>query len=191
MKKIGLLFIVLAAFFILPFSVFAEDEEVDSSNETEEVTATKEESKEVKVYFFRGEGCPHCQEAEEWFKSIEEEYGSYFEIVDYETWNDTDNAELMQKVADKRGEKAEGVPYIIIGNKSWNGFTESYEEEMIDQIKSVYAEDVSDRYDIMEYIDSNKKEKEEKSNDVLSLILILAIIGGVGFGIYKLRESSK
>ena len=191
MKKIGLLFIVLAAFFILPFSVFAEDEEVDSSNETEEVTATKEESKEVKVYFFRGEGCPHCQEAEEWFKSIEEEYGSYFEVVDYETWNNTDNAELMQKVADKRGEKAEGVPYIIIGNKSWNGFTESYEEEMIDQIKSVYAEDVSDRYDIMEYIDSNKKEKEEKSNDVLSLILILAIIGGVGFGIYKLRESSK
>ena len=64
-------------------------------------------------------------------------------------------------------------------------------QEMIDQIKSVYAEDVSDRYDIMEYIDSNKKEKEEKSNDVLSLILILAIIGGVGFGIYKLRESSK
>lgn len=191
MKKIGLLFIVLAAFLILPFSVFAEDEEVDSSNETEEVTATKEESKEVKVYFFRGEGCPHCQEAEEWFKSIEEEYGSYFEVVDYETWNNTDNAELMQKVADKRGEKAEGVPYIIIGNKSWNGFTESYEEEMIDQIKSVYAEDVSDRYDIMEYIDSNKKEKEEKSNDVLSLILILAIIGGVGFGIYKLRESSK
>ena len=191
MKKIGLLFIVLAAFFILPFSVFAEDEEVDSSNETEEVTATKEESKEVKVYFFRGEGCPHCQEAEEWFKSIEEEYGSYFEVVDYETWNDADNAELMQKVADKRGETAEGVPYIIIGNKSWNGFTESYEEEMIDQIKAVYAEDVADRYDIMKYMDSNTKEKEEKSNDVLSLILILVIIGGAGFGIYKLRESSK
>lgn len=195
MKKLGLLFVILVAFFALPFAVFAEGEEADS-NETEEVAeqedeAEKEESKEVKIYFFRGEGCPHCQEAEEWFQSIEDEYGSFFEIVDYETWQDEDNAKLMQKVADARGETAEGVPYIIIGNKSWNGFTESYEQEMIDQIKSVFAEDVSKRYDIMKYIENGEDEEEKSGNDALVLILILAVVGGAGYGIYKLRENAQ
>ena len=50
-----------------------------------------------------------------------------FTIVDYETWNNQGNAKLMEAIAKLRGETVEGVPYIIIGNKSWNGFTESYE----------------------------------------------------------------
>lgn len=93
----------------------------------------------VAIYFFRGEGCPHCQEAEEWFDSIKGEYGDLFTVVDYETWNNQDNAKLMEAIAKLRGETVEGVPYIIIGNKSWNGFTESYEQEMINEIKSNYS----------------------------------------------------
>ena len=99
---------------------------------------TKKDGK-VAIYFFRGEGCPHCQEAEEWFDSIKGEYGDLFTVVDYETWNNQDNAKLMEAIAKSRGEIAEGVPYIIIGSKSWNGFTESYEQEMINEIKSNYS----------------------------------------------------
>ena len=62
MKKLKYLVILLIAALVIPFTVHADGEE----------------SKEVKVYFFRGEGCPHCVEAEEWFITIEEEYGSYF-----------------------------------------------------------------------------------------------------------------
>ena len=188
-------FILISRLLILPFSVFAEDgeepTEATNTEQTEQATSS-DESKEVKIYFFRGEGCPHCQEAEEWFKSIEEEYGSYFEVVDYEVWNDEDNNALMEKVAKARGEKAEGVPYIIIGDKSWSGFTESYEKEMIDQIKTMFEQDVKDRYDIMSYIGKSKSTKKEKkdSNDVVSLLLVLLAVGGVGFGVYKLRESN-
>ena len=195
MKKLKYLFVLLVALLILPFSVFAEDgeepTEATNTEQTEQATSS-DESKEVKIYFFRGEGCPHCQEAEEWFKSIEEEYGSYFEVVDYEVWNDEDNNALMEKVAKARGEKAEGVPYIIIGDKSWSGFTESYEKEMIDQIKTMFEQDVKDRYDIMSYIGKSKSTKKEKkdSNDVVSLLLVLLAVGGVGFGVYKLRESN-
>ena len=120
MKNLKFFALLLAFFLVLPLAVFADE--------------ATEESKEVNVYLFRGEGCPHCAEAEEWFKSIEEEYGDLFNVVDYETWYDEENAELMQRVADAREEKAEGVPYIIIGNKSWNGFAESYEEEMLELI---------------------------------------------------------
>ena len=57
MKKFKLLLLVISALFLLPFSVFAEEDEAEAT-----------ESKEVNVYLFRGEGCPHCQEAEEWFQ---------------------------------------------------------------------------------------------------------------------------
>jgi glutaredoxin len=89
------------------------------------------------IYFFRGEGCSHCAEAEAWFESIKEEYGKYFIIKDYETWYNQENAELMKKVAKARGEEANGVPYIIIGDKSWMGFTQSYTDEMLKEIGKV------------------------------------------------------
>ncbi len=199
MKKFMYLVLIFAAFLILPFAVYAEDDEVEDA-QVEEVSeeaseeTTGDDSKEVNVYFFRGQGCSHCAEAEEWFKSIEEEYGSYFKVVDYETWYNEDNAKLMQEVADARGEKAEGVPYIIIGDQSWNGFSQSYTEDMINQIKTVYAQDVSERYDIMTYLpyikDGKKADKDKDSNDALALIIIILVAGGVGFGIYQARKKT-
>ena len=177
MRKFKYLLVLLLLF--VPFVVFADEEETTE--------ATDDASKEVTVYFFRGEGCPHCQDAEDWFSSIEEEHGSKFNIVDYETWNDTDNAELMQRVAEARNETAEGVPYIIVGNKSWNGFTESYGEEILAEINSEYEKDPSTRYDVMKLL---KDKKVEKPNDVLALIIILVIVAAIGFGIYRARKST-
>lgn len=196
MGKLKYLVILFAAVLLLPMTVFAVDEEVVAENPEATETTGTEDSKEVNLYFFRGEGCPHCEEAEQWFQSIEEEYGSYFKVVDYETWYNEDNAALMQKVAEARGETAEGVPYIIIGDKSWSGFTESYEQEILDQIQSVYAQDVSARYDIMKYLDGSAPKKDAKdadkgANDALVLILIILIAGGIGFGINRARNTVK
>lgn len=195
MKKLKYLVVLLAILLIIPFGVYADDEsstESTESAETEETTEESTDSKEVNVYFFRGEGCSHCAEAEEWFESIEEEYGDYFNIVDYEVWYDEDNSNLMQQVADLRGEDVEGVPYIIIGDMSWNGFDESYEDDMIDKIKEVYAEDVDDRYDIMNYLDSSSSAEEEESygSDIAVLIVIILVAGGIGAGIYFARKSN-
>ena len=100
MVKLKYLVILFAAVLLLPMTVFAVDEEVVAENPEATETTGTEDSKEVNLYFFRGEGCPHCEEAEQWFQSIEEEYGSYFKVVDYETWYNEDNAALMQKVAE-------------------------------------------------------------------------------------------
>lgn len=176
MKKLKYLIVLLIAALIIPFTVHAEGEE----------------TKEVKVYFFRGEGCSHCAEAEAWFQSIEEEYGSYFEVVDYETWYNQENSELMQKVAKARGEEAKGVPYIIIGNQSWNGFTESYAPEMISRIQSEFEKDVDDRYDIIKLLPELIKEKESSTGeDILALLVILVVVGGICFGVYKARKKTK
>lgn len=115
-----------------------ESGEKKSNSINKSTDLKKKEDGKVVIYFFRGEGCPHCAEAEEWFDSIQNEYGNMFKVKDYETWYDEENADFMERVAKSRGETASGVPYIIIGDKSWMGFTESYENEMLEEIKTVY-----------------------------------------------------
>lgn len=187
MKKLTMFLLFVAMILVLPFTVYAEGEEV---------TTSSEDDKTVKVYFFRGEGCSHCAEALKWFDSIQEEYGSKFKLITYETWYDSDNAELMTKVAKARGEEdsATGVPYIIIGDKSWVGFAEDpYASEIKAQIDKVYEQPVKDRYDALEYAGGTLSSKDDDSTgkDVLALLLILIVVAGGCFGIYKAREKTK
>lgn len=182
MKKLKLLFFVVIAFaLVLPFGVFAEGEETTAS-----------ENKEVTLYFFRGEGCSHCAEFEAWLKEIEPEYGSLFEVKDYETWYSEENTELMNKVAKARNEEVEGVPYIIIGNKSWKGFAEEYKEEILSEIQALYNTEPKDRYDVMKYIGKDAKETDKiSSSDVIATVVIALVAVLIVFGIIKARENTK
>lgn len=183
MKKFKYLLLIFLAILVLPFTVFAEGEEES------ETVEENNQNNEVIIYFFRGEGCSHCAEAEEWFESIEEEYGSKFEIKDYETWYNEENADLMKEVAKVRGEEdsATGVPYIIIGDKSWIGFTEEYKQQILDKVNEMYEKDTPDRYDVMSFVNSaRKKEKKDgSSSDVVALIIIILVaacsVGGILF----------
>lgn len=42
----------------------------------------------------------YSEGSETWFESIKEEYGSFFEIKEYEIWYNEDNANLMEKGAE-------------------------------------------------------------------------------------------
>ena len=185
MKKIKYLVVLLMTLLVIPFGVFAD-----------ETTETVDEnvSRAVTVYFFRGDGCSYCAAAEEWFNEIGlQELGKKFIVKDYETWYDQENAELMQKAAEVRNETADGVPYIIVGDQSWAGFADDYKEEIVSKIEKVYEEDVNERYDIMKLIDSGvvSKKEVEKSNDTLALVIILAVVSAIGYGIYATKKSVK
>ena len=183
MKKLGLLLVTVMAFLVMPLTVFADEA---SSDDTQ-----SQESQKVKLYFFHGNGCPHCAEAEEFFDSIQDEYGDKFEIVAYETWYDSSNAELLQKVGDARDENITGVPYILIGNKSWSGYTSSYGDEIIEAIKSEYEKPVDERYDIMKLIGvDGENNKKDYSTDTMILIIMLVIAGATAFGIITARNKT-
>ena len=99
----------------------------------------------------------------------------------------------MTKVAKARGEEdtATGVPYIIIGDASWVGFDASYESEMTDKINEMYEQEVSKRYNIMDFLDSDTTDtKNNTGNDILSLVIILLVCGGIGTGIYFARKQN-
>lgn len=186
MKNLKYLLLLMLTLLFIPLAVYAE--ESDSSKEE------NKEVEEVNIYFFRGDGCSYCAKAEDWFEEIEKEYGKKFNVVDYETWNSQENYELMNKVAESRGETVEGVPYIIIGNKSWNGFDDEYKDSMLSQIDSEYKKDIDSRYDIMKLVDViNKRTVDEKSgvdsNVVIIIVTVISVIG-IGFLLYKARQTS-
>lgn len=183
MKKLKFLLVILAAVLVLPFSVFAEETE-DTGSEAESAKS------EVNLYFFHGNGCPHCEDAQTWFDEIEEEYGDKFNVVAYEVWYDMDNNNLMSAVAEARGEAADGVPYIIVGNQSWSGFAESYEDEIISKIESEYEVADNERYDVMDYVQAVEEEDSSTAKDVLILIIILALAGGIGAGVVFARKKT-
>ena len=69
--------LLLFLFFIIPVSVFAKEEN------------------DVTLYFFHGDGCPHCAEEEIFLKTLPEKY-PYLTIVDYETWHNEENDDFLK-----------------------------------------------------------------------------------------------
>lgn len=179
MKKVKFLLVLLMALLVLPFGVFA-DEAPSTDGENE--------SKEVKVYFFHGNGCPHCEDAFAWFEEIEDEYGEYFEVVDYEVWQHKDNDKLKEAVAEARKETVNGVPYIVVGNQAWNGFPESAKEQILEKIKSEYEQDPADRYDVMNYVDMSKQDTTTR--DIIITVVLLVVCGAGVAGILAARKST-
>lgn len=92
----------------------------------------------VLIYEFYGNGCPHCTNSFVWFDYIEEEYGKYFDLVKFEVWYNQDNSNLMMEVGKTLGDNVSGVPYIVVGDKSFIGFGETSKQEILDQILFEY-----------------------------------------------------
>lgn len=173
MKKLKGLFCTLAVLLLLPFSVFADSKE------------------KINVYIFRGEGCGFCAKALTFFEGLDEEYQSYFNLIEKEVWENDENAAQMQKVADYFDEDVKGVPYIIIGDKTFQGFDEAeYGEDIKAAIKESYENADGSYKDIVASI-LNEEPLEKSNNSAVTIIVIVAAIAGIGFLIYMAREENE
>jgi glutaredoxin len=121
MKKIMML--CMLALFAFPFVVKAEEED------------------KINIYLFKGDGCPHCADAEDYFNSLSEEEKDKFHLIKYEVWYNETNKKLMDQVAEKLEETVTGVPYIVVGEKTFSGFNEEIGEEIMNFVNEMYEGD--------------------------------------------------
>ena len=95
-------------------------------------------AKEINVYVFYGQGCPHCADLEKYLDELSQDdnYKDKFNVVKYETWFEPDNKTLMNKVSDYLNANATGVPFYIIGEFYKVGFPNpaSTEEKVIEAV---------------------------------------------------------
>jgi thiol-disulfide isomerase/thioredoxin len=83
----------------------------------------------VVVYFFWGDGCPHCEHAKPFLADLA---GRYPQVVirDYEVWHAPENADLLRAMAARLDFEPRAVPTLIIGNRHWVGFSDQLGREM-------------------------------------------------------------
>ncbi len=193
MKK-TLLVLLMALCLLLPIATKAEvkQETLKEALTQEGITPSKaldtykETDDQAIIYLFRGHECGFCHAFLEFMNSIVEDYGKYFKVVSYEVWYNEDNAKLMDQVGKYMGQAAEGVPYIVIGDKIFGGYSESWNEEIKSAIKTLYDTKKDDRYDVMvEMVENPKDEngnytKGNVSTTAIVLCTVLATIAGVG-----------
>lgn len=160
-KSLIVLLLTMAFLFVAPKMVFAQEK--------------------VKVYLFRSDTCPICQQAVAFFNELaeDEEYKDMFELVDFEV-SSTKNAKLMDKASEAMGDgEVSGVPYIVIGDRSFGGYTSSWDEDIKSEIKDTYEDE--------SFVDPLKDivGETDNSDDTLITVSIFAVvvvlIGGVIF----------
>lgn len=183
MKKF-LLLVMISLLCFIPVSVNAQEKGYSSLNLDEALTEEgidhdfsnyEENNDQAIIYLFRGKGCGYCRKFLTFLNSIIDDYGKYFKVVSYEVWYDQENASLLTEVSNFLGTNAEGVPYIVIGDKVFPGYASSYDEDIKDAIKKQY--DSKNEYDVMKKLSVNsnsnsKTEVKSTKNNTLSVILI-------------------
>ena len=198
-KKI--LIVLMIGLMILPITASADEKKYQSTNLDEALTEEqiehdfsnyKETDDQAVIYLFRGKGCAYCRKFLTFLNSIVGDYGKYFKVVSYEVWYNKDNGELMNNVAETMNEEAGGVPYIVIGDKVFAGYSETYDDEIKAQIKKLYETEKSKRYDVMENLGKDdEKEKKEGNNmsfGLLAFIVIFPLALAAGVVVYENKK---
>lgn len=145
MKK-KLFLIILIFVLIFPFNIFAVGK--DYQKIVSEITDTKLEDGKINFYLFRGQGCPHCRDEEAWLKNIKEDYKDYVNFYEFEVWYDENNNKMMEQVKEKFGVKEKGVPFTIIGDDYFIGFSDSYSEMMENTLDKYVGKNKVDKHEV-------------------------------------------
>lgn len=204
-KRLVCLFLIMLM--VMPINVFAKavnlkdyktmnlKETLNDAGIDPTFKSYSENNKQVTIYLFRGSTCGYCHQFLEFLDSITDEYGKYFKLVSFEVWGDKDNATLMNDVAKFMDKDAGGVPFIIIGDQTFVGYSTTYDDAIKKAIKDLYNTKKSDRYDV--FNEMNKAEKGTSSVSdtkviVWNLIFTLASAGAVIlFTNYKVNKSNE
>ena len=111
MKKFLLSTIFSLCFLGLLIAVPGQAQEVQTSDSLETVD----------VYFFYGNGCPHCEKEEAFLEKVQETY-DFVDVHTFEVWESAENRDLLQSVAELLRVDVQGVPFTVIGSQYMSGY---------------------------------------------------------------------
>lgn len=108
-KKTALLFlgIIVVFSFLVSSVLFAE-----------RVFASE---KETNIYFFWGEGCPHCAKEKPFLEKLEQKYLEG-KVYDFEVWYNSKTRDLLIEAGKKLNANVSGVPFTVVGEKYFIGW---------------------------------------------------------------------
>ncbi len=104
---------------------------------------------DIELYFFHGEECPHCNAEKPWLENMSKEIGEELHIHAYETWHNTENAEIANVFREAYDVTSSGVPLTIIGERYWVGFSDEVAADMEKYIRESHETGTADPAEIV------------------------------------------
>lgn len=147
---VGVLILVFAFGIVSLKKISEEEKEANKINEVEivknvEADITFDEEK-INVYLFFGEGCSHCKALKYYLNNLDAKYKNMFKLYTFEVWGNMNNQILMNKFGDELEVEIDGVPFLVIGDVSFSGYSTSLNEDILDEIINNYESE--ERIDI-------------------------------------------
>ena len=105
-----------------------------TANAVKDIDDKDDNTDKVIVYFFWGDGCPHCDAQKPFLEQLEKKHPEV-RVKMFETWKNPENAALFREVASAYGFEAQGVPTTFIGEEHWVGFADYIGAEMESRVE--------------------------------------------------------
>ena len=145
----------------------------------------------INVYLFRGDTCQHCEDALEYINNHRDEIPDNVEIVTYEVWENEENADLQDKVADAlEVDKTDnyGTPFFVVGNEYIKGYGTGTWEELFDIVND-YNENGGYEDIVAQTIQDEKFDVEARTLDdlysepsMVATIIVYCVFGAIIIG---------
>jgi len=145
-----LLFILLL---FLPLNTFAISN--DYKDVVYDVTGYDIDDDKVTLYLFHGAECPHCNAEIKWLDTIKDKYKEV-DFVYYEVWHNKENSDYLDMIFNKLHVKSNSIPFTVIGDEYFVGFSDSVKEEIENCLK--------------DYLEINENENTNMNIPILNKI---------------------
>ncbi len=139
----------------------------------------------IKLYFFWGNGCPHCEDEKVFLSELNERYPGLV-VESYEVWQNRTNAGFFGQMTAQAGIRSSGVPVTFIGSEVFVGFSEREKTAITTAVNICLQQSCPDP---IAWLDHPLGEDRQKAVDLpfvgrvdpatVSLPMITVLLGGL------------
>lgn len=101
-------------------------------------TIINAKEKEINMYLFYGDGCPHCKELKEYLDVYLKDKKNII-LNKYEVWYDEEGQKKYIRAHELLNDNSSGVPYLIIGTTAIVGYDKDSTPEKINNAIEYYS----------------------------------------------------
>ena len=135
------------------------------------------EEKEINMYLFYGDGCPHCAELEAYLTPYLKKHKNVH-LYKYEVWYNEENANKYVEVHELLNDGSSGIPYLVIGNTTLVGWNrESTPDRVENTVKYYMQTKYKDNVGIYLGVVEDTKEEEHEEEKYQEEEMDIPIIG--------------
>lgn len=141
-NKLLIIIVLLLSFGLFMPSTYALSD--DYEDKVANIVDASVEDDVINIYFFYGDGCPHCAKEEKFFEEELEKKYKNIKIYYFEVWKNDGNSQMLSKVKDVFKVSNSNVPFTVIGKKYLTGYSDGTKEKIYDIIDEYSGKDVNE-----------------------------------------------